>query len=501
MATPPTTKTVAIYCRKSTEDGLESEFNSLDAQRQCCEQFAASQRHDCWEVSPARYDDGGWSGSNTDRPALRRLMAEVEAGKVQVIAVYKLDRLSRSLADFVGLLQLLEKHQVAFVSVTQHFNSATPMGRLTLNILICFAQFERENMIERVRDKVAATKRLGRWCGGRPSLGYDVAPGGRKLVVNETEAETVRQLFALYLEHRSTARVLRVLLDRGWTAKAWTTEKGRKAGGRPFTKSVVAHTLGNILYTGRILYKGEIYAAEHPAIIDIPTWERVQRLMAVQRASGGAEIRTRHFPLLKGLLRCKSCGCGMTYTYSKRGARLYGYYACQNARVKGAENCPMPSLPAAEVERLVVEEITEICRDPLLADRVISEATAQHAAMVGELRDRCREAEAIAAKAVAACARAPKDAAQRALCRQAESQVAILRERLDEAERLAPNRSAARDVLRAFEPVWAELAPKERQELLRQLIVQVTIDGERGSAAFTFKSEGIAALASRTGGA
>ncbi|GDY13431.1 hypothetical protein LBMAG53_23090 [Planctomycetota bacterium] len=497
MSTPPPTKTVAIYCRKSTEDGLDSEFNSLDAQRQCCEQFAASQRHDGWAVSPERYDDGGWSGSTTDRPALKRLMAEVEAGKVQVIAVYKLDRLSRSLADFVGLLQLLEKHQVAFVSVTQHFNSATPMGRLTLNILICFAQFERENMIERVRDKVAATKRMGKWCGGRPSLGYDVAPGGRKLLVNEAEADRVRQLFALYLEHRSVARVLRVFHDRGWTAKGWANRKGRQSGGQPFTKSALAHTLGNILYTGRILYKGEIYAAEHPAIIDIATWEQVQNLMVSQRASGGAESRTRHFPLLKGLLRCKSCGCGMTYTYTKRGARLYGYYACHTARIQGAATCPMPSLPAAEVERLVVEEITAICRDPFLSDRVINEASVQHAAMVEDLRARSREAEALATKAMAACARAPTDAQQLALRRQADSQAATLRRRLAEAEQMTLDRSTASTLLRSFEPIWAELAPKERQELLRKLLSHITIDGEHGSAAFNFTSDGIAALASR----
>lgn len=497
----PARKVVAIYCRKSTEDGLDQEFNSLDAQRQSCEQFIASQRHEGWEASAERYDDGGFSGSTTERPALQRLLADVRASKVQIVAVYKLDRLSRSLIDFVGLLQIMEQHQVAFVSVTQQFNTASPMGRLMLHVLICFAQFERENMIERVRDKVAATKRLGKWCGGRPSLGYDVASGGRRLTINEPEAERVRTIFALYLEHRSTARVLRILQDRGWTGKAWTNGAGKPVGGHPFSKSVLAHTLGNILYTGRIRYRGEIIAAEHPAIMDVPTWDRVQHILAAQRASGGAESRTRHFPLLKGLLRCRACGCGMTYTYAKRGAKLYGYYTCHSARVQGAASCPMPTLPAAEIERLVVDEIIGICRDPALAERVVDAATSEHAAAIGLLRNRVQTAAGLATQAAVAHERAPADSAQGVLRDQAEAQAATLRKQLLAAEHAAPTRAEARRLLRTFEPVWAELAPRDRQDLLRQLVSAITIDGDQGSAAFTFRSDGIAAMARRTGDA
>lgn len=282
----PAPKTVAIYCRKSTEEGLDREFNSLDAQRQCCEQFVASQKHEGWVAGADRYDDGGFTGSNTERPALQRLLADVRAGKVQLIAVYKLDRLSRSLIDFVGLLQVLEQHQVAFVSVTQHFNTATPMGRLMLNILICFAQFERENMIERVRDKVAATKRMGKWCGGVPVLGYDVAPGGRKLVVNEAEAERVRIIFAIYQEQRSLTATVQELDRRGWRNKAWTSSSGRACGGSPFSTSTVARLLGSILYTGRVRYRGEVFPGEHPAIIDRSTWDVVRALMATHLSIG-----------------------------------------------------------------------------------------------------------------------------------------------------------------------------------------------------------------------
>lgn len=256
-----------------------------------------------------------------------------------------------------------------------------------------------------------------------------------------------------------------------------------------------------ILYTGRIRYRGEIIAAEHPAIIDTQIWEQVQLLMAAQRASGGAESRTRHFPLLRGLLRCATCGCGMTYTYAVRGAKRYGYYTCHSARVQGAATCPMPSLPAAEVERLVVDEIKGNCQDPERVDRVVTATTAEHTAAVGVLRGRLQAAITLATQATAASDRAPMDAAQRALREQAEAQVATIRAHLVAAERAAPTRREAQKVLRAFEPVWAELAPRERQDLLRQLVSSIAIDGDQGSAAFTFRSDGIAAMANRAGAA
>jgi len=494
----PARRVVAIYCRKSTEEGLDREFNSLDAQRQSCEQFAASQSHEGWVVSPERYDDGGFSGGTTDRPALQRLLAAVEAGDVQIIAVYKLDRLSRSLNDFVGLLQKLDAKQVAFVSVTQHFNTATPMGRLMLNVLICFAQFERENTIERIRDKVAATKRMGRWCGGTPSLGYDIAPGGRRLVVNQPEAEQVRGIFALYREQRSLTATLEQITARGWRTKARTSASGRAHGGSPFRKSSLAHLLGNILYTGRICYRDEIIAGEHPTIVDLATYEAVQQQLASQARSGGAETRTRHHALLRGLLACGPCGCGMTYCYSRRGAKLYGYYTCARSRERRAESCPMPSLPAAEIERLAVAEIAAICQDRTLADGVIAEAGAQHDAAVVAIRTRLTDTKALAAQAAAAAQRDPGDGSHMALLRQADSQVAAARIALIAAEAGDPRTPGARRVLARFEPVWAELAPLEQVRLLRSLVERVTIDGHAGKLAVTFRAAGIAALANRS---
>ncbi len=490
-------KTVAVYCRKSTEEGLDREFNSLDAQRLSCEQFAASQKHDGWVVSPERYDDGGFSGGTTDRPALRRLMADVEAGKVQVIAVYKLDRMSRSLNDFVGLLQRLEAKQVAFVSVTQHFNSATPMGRLTLNILICFAQFERENLIERVRDKVAATKRLGKWCGGYPVLGYDVAPAGRKLVVNEAEAKRARDIFALYGEFRSLGSTLQELDRRQWRNKAWTNRAGKRTGGTPFRKSSLACLLGNVLYIGRIRHRDAVYPGEHPAIVDQSVFDSVQQQLASQHRSGGAVVKIKHHALLRGLLVCGPCGCGMTYCHHQRASKAYSYYTCANSREQGAQTCPMPSIPSVEIERLVVGEIAAVCRDPALLDRVIAEAGAQHETALAEMKAQVTEAEGLAAKAEIAARRRSDDLISQGLLRQADAQAATLRTKLSAWHNVDPRVPASRAALEAFDPVWAELSPSERGKLLRCLIDRITIDGHSGKLAITFRAAGIAAMAQR----
>jgi site-specific DNA recombinase len=495
MSSPakPVPKTVAIYCRKSTEEGLDREFNSLDAQRQSCEHFAASQRGEGWVVSPERYDDGGFSGGNTDRPGLQRLLADVEAGKVQVIAVYKLDRMSRSLTDFVGLLQKLDAKQVAFVSVTQHFNTATPMGRLMLNILICFAQFERENTIERIRDKVAATKRQGRWCGGVPILGYDVVT--RKLAVNAAEAEQVRAIFALYLEKKGLVGVIRELDERGWTNKAWTSGTNHRRGGKAFSKSTLSRLLTNILYTGNIRYRGDLIHGEHAPIVDQATFDAVQSLLQRQHRSGGSETRNKHHALLRGLLTCAPCGCGMTYCCSRRGPKFYQYYICDHSRSHGADTCPMPSLPATELERLVVDEIAAICRDSRVAETVIAEANRQQASEVASLRSRLGDAETLMAK----LGENPDRDGDRLL--QAGVQVEAARALLADAEAAVIPKAAARAALGQFESVWSALFPVERAQLLRALVERIRVDGQAGKVSFVFRAGGIAALARQRAGA
>src|SRR5690554_6180685 len=246
---PPTLR-CAIYTRKSTEDGLEQEYNSLDAQRDAGEAYIASQKSEGWVCLPDRYDDGGFTGGNLERPALKRLLADIEAGKVDCIVVYKVDRLSRSLIDFSKIMDVLDRNHVSFVSVTQQFNTSTSMGRLMLNVLLSFAQFEREIISERTRDKIAAARRKGKWAGGHPVLGYDLAstPQGGRVTVNEEEASQVRQIFELYLHHGSLIPTIRDLDKRGWRTKQWTTKKGQVRGGRPYTKDSLYRLLTNVVY-------------------------------------------------------------------------------------------------------------------------------------------------------------------------------------------------------------------------------------------------------------
>jgi len=276
---------------------------------------------------PDRYDDGGYTGGNMDRPAVKRLLADIEAGRVDCVVVYKVDRLSRSLLDFARTMETFEKHRVSFVSVTQQFNTTTSMGRLMLNVLLSFAQFEREIISERTRDKIAAARRKGKWSGGMPILGYDVAPGGGKLLVNEDEAARVRGIFELYLEHQSLIETIKALDDRGWTTKRWTTKDGRQRGGKPFNKNTLFHLLTNLLYLGKITLKKEVFEGEHAAIVDAEVFRRVQALLRRNGQSGGKHVRNRFGALLKGLLHCVPCGCAMVHTHTlKNGNRRYRYY-------------------------------------------------------------------------------------------------------------------------------------------------------------------------------
>ena len=259
----------AIYTRKSTEEGLDQDFNSLDAQREACEAYIASQAGEGWRLIGTHYDDGAYSGGTMDRPALRRLLADIGAGKVDTVVVYKVDRLTRSLADFARIVELFDANDVSFVSITQQFNTTTSMGRLTLNMLLSFAQFEREVTGERIRDKIAASKRKGMWMGGVVPLGYDAID--RKLIINEAEAETVRTLFRLYLRH-GNVRLVKQDADRlGLTTKSRKPSNNRRPGGEPFTRGHIYKLLAYPVYVGEIVHKGVRHAGEHEAIIDRET--------------------------------------------------------------------------------------------------------------------------------------------------------------------------------------------------------------------------------------
>ncbi len=363
-AAQPAAVRCAIYTRKSTDEGLDQDFNSLDAQRESAEAYIKSQNAEGWIALPVRYDDGGFTGGNMDRPALKRLLADVEAGHIDLVVAYKVDRLSRSLLDFARMMDCFDRHGVSFAAVTQQFNSATSMGRLTLNVLLSFAQFEREIISERTRDKMAAARRKGKWSGGAPVLGYDVDARAKRLVVNEAEAERVRAIFGLYLQHRALLPVVRELDRRGWRGKTWTTRKGRNQGGRVISKTRLQEMLTNPLYAGRVRYRGEQFAGEQPALVDPVTWQRAQDVLAENRRAARRRP-VRPDALLAGLVRCRPCGCAMTPArVVKRGGRHYAYYVCTGAQKRGWESCPSQSVPAPALERFVLQQLLEVGAAP-----------------------------------------------------------------------------------------------------------------------------------------
>jgi site-specific DNA recombinase len=347
----------AIYTRKSTEEGLDQDFNSLDAQREAAEAYIHSQAHASWTCLLERYDDGGYSGSNLDRPALQRLLTDIQAGHIDCVLTHRVDRLSRSLLDFAKLMEAFEKHQVALVSVTQHFNSATSMGRLVLNVLLSFAQFERELIAERTRDKMAAARRKGKWSGGLPVLGYDVDARTRKLVVNEDEAARVRAIFALYREHQNLLPVVEELGRRGWCTKQSLTRQGHVRGGRPFTKGSLYQLLTNVTYVGQVRYHQEVHPGEQPALVDQQVWQDVQALLAQNGRRRAAAQRSSSQALLQGLVHCRPCGCAMTPAHVTRGNKRYRYYTCSAAQKRGWHTCLSKSVPAALLERFVLAQI------------------------------------------------------------------------------------------------------------------------------------------------
>jgi site-specific DNA recombinase len=347
----------AVYTRKSTEEGLDQEFNSLHAQREAAEAYIKSQRHLGWTLLPHPYDDGGFTGGNIERPALKRLLDDIDAHRVDCVMVYKVDRLSRSLLDFARLMDRFDQRSVSFVSVTQQFNTTTSLGRLTLNILLSFAQFEREIIGERTRDKMSAARRKGKWVGGVPVLGYDVDPRGGRLMVNEKEARRVREIFRLYETHRSVTAVAQELESRRWTTKSWTTKRGSRRAGSVFDKVTLLRLLTNAIYAGKVEHKGTIYPGEQAAIIAPELWEGINTELRAARRGRSATVRVQQKALLSGLLFCGSCDQPMVPTYTSKGDRRYRYYVCRVAREKGWKACSTKSVAAGVIEASVVKQL------------------------------------------------------------------------------------------------------------------------------------------------
>jgi site-specific DNA recombinase len=352
----------ATYTRKSSEEGLEQEFNSLHAQREACEAFIKSQRHEGWSCLPQAYDDGGRSGGNLERPALQLLLADIREGKVDAVVVYKIDRLTRSLADFAKIVEIFDAKGVSFVSVTQQFNTTTSMGRLTLNVLLSFAQFEREVTGERIRDKIAASKRKGMWMGGVPPLGYAVRE--RKLIVAESEAETVRHIFCRYAALGSVRLLKAELEAHGIAGKSWTSASGKNRGGKPIGRGALYLMLQNRIYRGEIVHKDETYPGEHQAIIEPALWDAVQARLAENAVERGTGIRVKNPSLLTGLL-FDVAGHRMTPTHAVKKGTHYRYYVSRPLIIGArAEATAALRIPAAEIEQIVTNRIRRLLSEP-----------------------------------------------------------------------------------------------------------------------------------------
>jgi len=352
----------AIYTRKSTDEGLEQAFNSLDAQREACATFIQSQKHEGWVVLPALYDDGGYSGGNLERPALKRLLADIEAGQIDAVVVYKVDRLTRALSDFAKLVDIFDRRGVSFVSITQQFNTTTSMGRLTLNVLLSFAQFEREVIGERVRDKIAASKKKGMWMGGMPPLGYDVKE--RKLVVNDAEARTVGDIYRRYLALKSVRVLADDLAAAGIRSKRRVRPDGTEYGGQKLSRGALYLMLQNQIYRGEITHKGHSYSGDHPTIIERPLWDEVQAVLAANRIERTTGAGTRHPSLLTGLL-FDDKGDRLTPTYSTKKGTRYRYYVSTGLVTGAKTGCSNSMrLPAGNLEGLVIDRLRAFLDDP-----------------------------------------------------------------------------------------------------------------------------------------
>jgi DNA invertase Pin-like site-specific DNA recombinase len=360
----PSRKRCAIYTRKSSEEGLEQEFNSLQAQCEACEAYIRSQRHEGWVLARTRYDDGGFSGGNMERPALQRLLADIQGDRIDTIVVYKVDRLTRSLADFARLVEIFDAQGVSFVSVTQQFNTTSSMGRLTLNVLLSFAQFEREVTGERIRDKIGASKKKGMWMGGNVPLGYDASE--RTLIVNPADAETVRRIFALYLELGCVRRVKEEADRLGLSTKRSATANGTERGGKSFSRGHLYNLLSNPIYIGEIAHKGQLYPGQHPVLIDTETWTAVRNQLATNASDHRRKAHAAEPSLLAGVL-VDARGERFTPSHAVKKGRRYRYYVSAALITEaGTDRAHGWRLQAQEIEDTVIRVLADALTSPAM---------------------------------------------------------------------------------------------------------------------------------------
>jgi len=497
----------AIYTRKSTDENLDNGFSSLDAQREAGENYIRSQQQEGWVASPDRYDDGAYSGATLERPALQRLLADVRAGKVDTIVVYKIDRLSRSLMDFARLVGELEECEVSLVSVTQQFNTTTSMGRLTMNILLSFAQFEREVITERIRDKIAAEKRRGRWVGGVPPLGYDVDREHRRLVVNADEAAIVRYIFRRFLQLPSVVALVRELEAKGYKTKSWTTQKGKVKDGRPWNKGNIYRLLNNPAYVGLIRHKDKTYPGAHEAIIDKALWDEVQEVLAQNSTARANTTRAKTPSMLRGLIRCGHCGTAMGVTYSTKDKKRYRYYLCVRASKSGYEVCSVRNVPAGDVEAAVLTQLRRVFQAPEVlteAFRVIQRREEQDRERLsverGTMEKEIAEIKANASRLIHSnLGQLDQSAFVAEELGRMERQVEGLSRRLHlvTTELVLLEHSPTTEAgllaeIEVLDRIWNELFPAEQERLLHLVVDKITVNPD--GLVLVLKADGISSV-------
>jgi site-specific DNA recombinase len=483
----PDARRCAIYTRKSTSVGLEQDFNSLDAQRESC--VAYIQRQPGWAIVDERYDDGGFTGANIERPAFQRLLSDIEAGKIDVVVVYKVDRLSRSLLDFAKLMERFGTSGASFVSVTQNFSTADAMGRLTLNMLMSFAEFEREMIGERTRDKIAAQRRRGKWTGGTVPLGYSVED--KRLVVNDLEAVLVREVFSLYLQQRSTLAVARLLNESRRSTKRHVAANGRLREARPWTKADVTRLLRNPVYAGYMGSHGEPHEGAHELIVDREMFSKVHGL--IEDAARPTKDRGRNPDyVLRGLLRCACCGSAFTPASTRKGRTEYRYYRCTKRDKEGKEACPSSPLPASAIEEYVIERLGEAVAAGSPAAEVESSVRER---LKGRRKDLLTERKKLPAQIAALSAEGKRlldtmadvDSVARRLADErlqrlgnelgrCEARLSTVERELAAIEKTALDASWVARCLNDFTAIWDVLTPENRGRLLRAVVQLVEVD-------------------------
>lgn len=494
--TPQNTQRIpaAIYARKSTDAKMEQEVNSISVQRAAARSYIESQHYLGWYCIDEELSDNNQGGATLDRPALRRLMELIEKGAVKIVVVNRLDRISRSLSQFLELMAFFEQHSVSLVSVTQNINTSDAMGRLMLQIIMSFAEFERELIRDRVTERMHAARKKGRFIGGRPVLGYNIKPEGRALEVDELEAIRVRDIFSLYIELCAVKAVVLELRKRGWKNKRWVTKEGKVTGGSDFTVSTLYSLLKNPIYTGKVSLKGTLYEGKHEGIVDSKTFDQVQTILASNDLTKGNRNRNSHDALLKGLLKCKSCKAAFVHTGSKKKSKYYRYYTCSTKRLNGAHTCPSPSIPAGEIESLVTEQLMSIGTNPELQAMV-------HSQLVEAMNAKQKVSSQTRKTAKQQLNRITKELASSREFGASESLTLHLEQKRQEAENALENaekestwRKPSKEdviaVVRDMAGLWPTFSAGEKCAFVKTLVRLVEYDAVEGSITLHFNDKG-----------